>query len=165
VLAFAASCAGATPQPPAVGPAANELARLELALDFVGHVVGPLDDRASGTLVVAFASWCSHGRHELSIIAELSAEARALRVIGVNAYETFADRSDRDRLAAFLASGAPWLRVVAGDDTLLASLGGVPKIPAVLVYDRTGRLVASWRGTGGEPPPDLAALRAAVAGL
>jgi hypothetical protein len=44
------------------------------------------------------------------------------------------------------------LRVVRADDRLLASYGGVRKIPSVFVYDRRGALAHEFRRSQVEPP-------------
>lgn len=116
---------------------------------------------ARATVVVVFASWCGACRRELATLAELEAATTGLRVIGVNAYEDWGDRSDAQRLRAFLTREAPWLEVVRGDADVLRVFGGVPKIPSMFVYDREGRAVAEFRRDK-RPPPRRAELRSAI---
>lgn len=130
------------PQPPKPAPAPTTLlAKVEAAPDLDGTVVGPSDARA--TIVVVFASWCEHCKVELDVIAALRASHPRLRVLGVNykAHEEYADRGSAEAVRAYLASSAPWLRVVPADEALFTALGRPPKVPTILVFDHAGAVV------------------------
>jgi thiol-disulfide isomerase/thioredoxin len=162
VLALVATaCAAPRAAPTSALAPDPAYARLEDASDLDGRSVGPLAGGQHATLVIVFASWCGHCRHELAVLGDLVRDEPALRVVGVNAYETWSQLSDETRLREFLASTAPWLRVVHGDEALLGALGGVPKIPSLFLFDRHGRLVEDWRRQE-RAPPDLPDLRAAI---
>ncbi|ACY17656.1 TlpA family protein disulfide reductase [Haliangium ochraceum] len=159
--AAASANAAAPANTPADAPAAA-LPTLEAARDLDGHAVGALTSEQHATVVVVFASWCGPCRHELALLGELRADEPRVRIVGVNAFEDYDDRSDEQRLRDFLASSAPWLRVVRADEPLMAALGQPSKIPTMYVFDRAGALVHSFRRDR-RPPPDRAELSAAVA--
>ena len=84
--------------------------------------------------------------------------AGAARILLVNAYEDFDDRgSGREMRALLDARDIRW-PVVDGTPALRQKFGNIVKIPAVFVYDRAGRLLASFRRPQ-RPPPTLAQLR------
>lgn len=99
------------------------------------------------------------------MLGELLGEEPSLRVIGVNAYEEFSERSDAERLRAFLAMNAPWLQVVPATDRLMHALGNPSKVPTLFLFDRQGKLARSYLRARRAPPSkaelqeDLAALR------
>ena len=113
------------------------------------------------TVFVVFASWCGHCRDELRVLSELRAERPGLKIVGLNAYEDWGDASDDEKLRVYLAEHAPWLPVVKADASLLESLGGVPKIPSLFVFDGRGQLVEAFRRHE-RRPPSLGELRAAL---
>jgi thiol-disulfide isomerase/thioredoxin len=119
--------------------------------DIAGAPIGD-DPAARATVVIVFASWCRPCRNELNMLSELIREQPKIRIIGVNAYEDWDNLSDEKKLHAFLAETHPWLRVVRGDDEILSSLGGVPKIPSVFVFDRNGGKVKAYRRAERKPP-------------
>jgi hypothetical protein len=87
------------------------------------------------------------------MLAELRKDLPALHVVGLNAYESYDDRSDEGGLFMFLITSAPWLTVVHADKKMLTGLGGVPKIPSLYVFDGEGALVAAFaRHTRALPP-------------
>lgn len=120
--------------------------------DIDGKVVGTPSDETRATLVVFFASWCHPCRHELALLGELHTEDPELRVVGLNAYEEWSDRSDQAALRDFLAENAPWLQVVHADAELMKVFGGVPKIPTMFVFDGKGELTAEFRRDRRAPP-------------
>ena len=98
---------------------------------------------ARATVVVVFASWCSHCRHELALLGELVANRPAVRVVGVNykGHEEYDARGDSAAVRAYVRGSVPWLRVVPAGDALFAELGSPPKVPTMFVYDAAGHLV------------------------
>ena len=140
----------------AAGPGEPEqppgLSRVLASTDIDGQVIGAPAPATRATVVVVFASWCYPCRHELAMLGEIAAAEPALRVIGLNAYESWGEYSDEQRLRAFLARYAPWLQVVVADDSILRSFGGVPKIPTLFVFDGEGREVIAFRRNQRKPP-------------
>ena len=157
--------AGARAARPPAEPAAMDLAdglrRVQAATDLDGAVVGPAPAGKQVTAVVVFASWCGACRRELAILGELVIEEPRLRVIGVNAYEEYADFGDEERLRAFLAEAAPWLQVVRADADLFAALGRPTKIPSMFLFDGSGAVVETYLRVR-RRPPDKAELAAAI---
>jgi len=154
--AVASACASSQ-RPGAEKPAADSadgassLAVLDEARTLDGS---PLERRASAkaTLVIFFASWCGPCRHELHLLSHLRVKYPDLEIIGFNVYEDFRERSDRERLDAFLAEHAPWLQVAVADGDVLRHFGGIPKIPSVFVYDGGGVGVAEFRANQRRSP-------------
>ena len=161
IFSLLTACGGA-PSPVAGAEARSPYDRVLAADDIDGESVGaaPADTRV--TALVVFASWCDSCRHELSVLAEVHRETPQLRIIGLNAYESWNDLSNRQELSAFLHTTAPWLRVVAADAELLEMLGGVPRIPSIFFYDADGRLISSFNRRDRPLPTDIE-LRAAIA--
>ncbi|MEZ4404530.1 MAG: TlpA disulfide reductase family protein [Kofleriaceae bacterium] len=170
-LALTAAVAAACHPTPAVGPttavssaAAPRLAQVEAAVDLDGARVGPPTAAQRVTVAVVFASWCTHCREEMPVLAELASRHPDVRILGINfrGHEEYDGRGDAAAVRAFVAERAPWLRVVPADDAVWQSLGRPPKVPTVLVFDRGGALIRSFdRRT--DPIPTLADLEAAVA--
>lgn len=159
----ASAAAARRPGPAQAAPdLAEGLRRVQAATDLDGAVVGPAPADKQVTAVVVFASWCGVCRHELAILGELLTEEPRLRVIGVNAYEEYADFSDEQRLRAFVAETAPWLQVVRADAALFAALGRPTKIPSMFLFDRDGAVVETYLRVR-RRPPDKAELAAAIA--
>jgi thiol-disulfide isomerase/thioredoxin len=122
----------------------------------------PLEPEQRPTAVVVFASWCGPCRHELATLGELREQFPTLRVIGINAYENYDQRSDQERLRNFINENAPWLtQIVHADSALLRGFGNVPNIPTLFVYDKSGAVVAEFRRNK-RSPPTHAELEAAI---
>jgi thiol-disulfide isomerase/thioredoxin len=131
------------------------------ATDLAGNTVGPANGDTEATVVIVFASWCNPCKEELRMLGELRTEEPRMRVVGVNAYEEYDDRSDMLRLQSFLAAEAPWLQVVPADQQIMAALGTPKKVPTMFVYRRDGTLAHAFLRTQG-PPPDKADVRAVL---
>ena len=114
---------------------------------------GVIASERKPTAMVVFASWCGPCRQELAALGEIRQKFPTLRVIGINAYEEYAQRSDQERLRTFLQANAPWMKtIVFGDSALLRDFGRVPNIPTLFVYDDKGGVVAEFRRNKREPP-------------
>lgn len=139
---------------------------VEQAPDLDGHVIGATD--AAATLVVSFASWCVHCKHELAVIGALRDAHPRVRIIGVNykAHEEYASRGSSDAVRAYLAASAPWLRVVPIGDDIFRAFGAPPKVPTMFVFDRGGALVKTYDRRTREMPDatELSALFARLGG-
>ncbi len=149
VVALASTGCGAA-QTSSTAP--SPLTVLTAERDIDGTVVGEAAAGTQATVVVVFASWCGHCRRELAILGEISRQQPAVRMIGLNAYEQWGNRSDEQRLRQFLGEYAPWLQVVRARENLLGAFGGATKIPTLFVFDREGRLVREFRPTRRRPP-------------
>ena len=168
ILGLVTACAAAaTPTPAAVtsagaGPSPAH-ALLEAAADLDGRPVGALPARGRATVAVVFASWCTHCRAELPVLAALAHDRPDVRILGLNyrGHEEYDGRGDAAAVRAFVAALAPWLRVVPTDDALWSALGRPPKVPTIYVFDRGGRLVRTFDRRQDEVPT-LAALEEAV---
>lgn len=158
---LATACAGSNASTKPTVPAESGYASVLTAVDMKGARVGPLPADKQATLMVVFASWCGPCRHELATLGELRTKQPKLRIIGLNAYEEWSNRSNIDRLKKFLGESAPWLRVVRADQKMLKRFGGVQKVPTVFVYDGQGRLVSEFRRSM-RAPPTLDELEAVV---
>lgn len=157
ILLLTSACAARqNPAPPAN---AYDLILAKTAIDgraIAQHVVG-----AEVTAALVFASWCHPCRRELAIMQTLQREQPRLRVVAINYYESWGQRSDDERLRAYLQKNAPELTVVRGDAALVESLGGVPKIPSLFLFDRRGQLIATFRRNE-RSPPEIDELRQAI---
>lgn len=163
VVSAAIGCGGGGSAAAPRAPAGPTLAAVEAARDLDGAVVGPTPEGVTATVAVVFASWCTHCREELPVLAALVAARPDVRVLGVNyrAHEEYDGRGDAAAVRALVATEAPWLRVVPADDAVWASLGRPPKIPTVYVFDRRGAHLRTFDRRS-EAVPDLAALLAAL---
>lgn len=160
-----------TRPPPTQGPVPPQrpvpaLVQVERSLDLDGTAVGASD--APATLLVSFASWCVHCKHELAILGALRTAHPRVRILGVNykAHEEYANRGSPAALRAFLAESAPWLRVVPIGDDVFRALGSPPKVPTMYVFDRGGALVETYDRRARDMPDaaELAALFARLGG-
>lgn len=140
------------------------LSLLSAATDIDGAVVGAAPADHKGTIVVVFASWCSNCRHELAMLGGFRFEHPDMRIIGLNAYEDYADRGNETTMRAYVGEYAPWMRVVRATPELLAAFGTPKKVPSVFVYDHESRLVEAY-DRGQRPPPDRATLEAVYSKL
>ncbi|MBT8494529.1 MAG: TlpA family protein disulfide reductase, partial [Deltaproteobacteria bacterium] len=95
-LAFACSTPRQATEPAAPSADAGYQQVLQ-STDLDGKPVGAPAANVRATLVVFFASWCSHCRRELATIDELRREHPDLRIVGLNAYEEWSDMSDQQR--------------------------------------------------------------------
>ncbi len=119
-----------------------------------------------GTVVILFASWCSHCRHELALLATLLPRHPGVGVIGLNyrPHEEYDQRGNAEAVRDFVAANAPWLVVVPADDTLFTAIGRPPKVPTMFVYDGAGQLVTTFDRRQ-RPPASEAELEAALAAI
>jgi thiol-disulfide isomerase/thioredoxin len=152
-----ASCMTAAPGPGYAPPPGRRdvLADLLAAppLDgFAGAPAGPTDGPPGAslapraTVVVVFASWCTHCHDEIAVLDTLRGAHPAMRVIGVNyrGHEEYDRRGDSEAVRNYVRNFAPWMRVVPIDEALFDELGRPPKIPTLYVYDARGALIETF---------------------
>jgi thiol-disulfide isomerase/thioredoxin len=153
-IALLLGLAGCPPsKPPArPQPTTGPLAMIEASPDLDGRPIGTSDARA--TIVVLMASWCGHCRAQLAQLADLRAAHPHARIVGINyrVHEEYDDRDDAQRLRAYVAEHAPWLRVVPAGEQLFGALGRPPFVPAVWVFDARGELVTFFDRRERAPP-------------
>lgn len=125
------------------GSEGSPLAALELAKDIDGAVVG---HDARPTIVVSFASWCPHCRHELAMLTALRQAHPNARVLGINymAFELYNHRGNATAVRTYVADNAPWLRVVPVDDALFERFGSPPRVPTMWVFAADGSLARTF---------------------
>ena len=104
---------------------------------------GALGDGALGgkvVLVTFFASWCGPCREEMAGLKGIHARhgAKGLEIVAINYFEEFDGYSNPGKLRRFLAALDPPYAVIAGDDGLSQSFGGITRIPTLMVFDRRG---------------------------
>ena len=137
LVAFAVACgSGSTRTAPQAPAAPDALAALESQRTIDGEALPPR--AAQPTVVVFFASWCGACRAHLGDLKEVHRELPSLRIILVNAFEDFAERSGDEALRAYLTDAALAWPVVRGSAALRASFGDPAKIPAMYVFGADG---------------------------
>jgi hypothetical protein len=142
ILILLAACA-ARPQERISPPAPGALATIEAAHDLDGQAIGA--SPAHATMVIVLASWCEHCKDELAVIESMRAKHPALRIVGVSykAHEEYDHRGNPAALRAY-ASAHAWLRIALADDAVFQALGAPPVIPALYVFDASGKLAAEY---------------------
>lgn len=145
VLVFLLGCPP-PPEPVLPRPSDRTLALVEASRDLDGVVVGAGPAAPSATIVVVFASWCGHCKVELAVVGALRSAHPRVRILGVNyrGHEEYDGRGDAQAVRAYVASSAPWLRVVPAGEPLFDALGRPPMVPTLYVYDRAGTLAARY---------------------
>ncbi len=121
----------------------TQLARIEASNDLDGKPVG----KTTGpTLVIVFASWCTHCHKELEQIARLRSSNSTLRVLGVNyrGHEEYDGRGSSAAVRRYVTQNAAWLRVVPADDALFELLGQPPVVPTLYIYNPAGELIETY---------------------
>ena len=144
---------------PAAAPAARDvladvLATPDLDGARLGDTDGPPGEAPRATVLIVFASWCSHCHDEIATLAALRASHPGLRVIGVNyrGHEEYDARGNAAAVRSYVRDVAPWLPVVPADEALFTELGRPPKIPTLYVYDARGALVQIYDRQAREQP-------------
>ena len=101
-------------------------------------------------LVTFFASWCPPCRREFTNIGNYleTAGTDKVSVIAVNWIEGLAGRSAA-RMKRMLDSIHPAIRVVEGSPETARAFGGVFSIPAVFIFDPSGREIFRLGGDRG----------------
>jgi thiol-disulfide isomerase/thioredoxin len=120
--------------------------------DLDGAIVGAADGppgaqpAVGATIVVLFASWCSHCHDEIQVLDGMRAAHPGVRVIGVNyrGHEEYDARGDAAAVRRYVRTFAPWMRTVPIGDELFGELGRPPKIPTLYVYDLRGTLIGVY---------------------
>lgn len=102
-------------------------------------------------LVTFFASWCPPCRAEMGELADyIDANGSDVSMIAVNWMESFAGPVSQSRLKRFVDVIHPETPVVVGNNALAHSLGGIRAVPAVVIFDGSGREAFKLGGGEGE---------------
>jgi thiol-disulfide isomerase/thioredoxin len=151
ILALACAACVVAPPPPPAAPSRSVLADLLAAPDLDGRPAAPANDAAPGaqpqaTVVIVFASWCTHCHDEIAVLDQLRMMHPGLRVLGVNyrGHEEYDARGSSAQVRSYVRNFAPWMRVVPVGEQLFGELGRPPKVPTLYVYDARGALVATY---------------------
>ena len=153
--AFGAACVMPA-QAPAPSPPRDVLADVLATPDLDGAPIGggAPGDTPRATVLIVFASWCTHCHQEIAVLDALRARHPGLRVIGVNyrGHEEYDARGNAQAVRAYVRDFAPWMRVVPAGEPLFTELGRPPKVPTIYVYDARGALVQIYDRQYREPP-------------
>ena len=164
IIALLVGCGGPPAAPRGTPPPRPpHLVAIEAAPDLDGVTVGALPADQRATIAIVFASWCTHCKDELPVLAVIHDERPDVRLLGINyrAHEEYDGRGDAAAVRALVETDAPWLRVVPADDAVWASLGRPPKVPTLFIFDRDGALVRAFDRRS-DAIPTLDELRAAL---
>ncbi len=145
LLALLAVAACPAPAPESPRPADQTLSMIEASQDLDGAIVGT-SANPTATIVIVFASWCGHCKRELDVIGGVRRAHPGTRILGINyrGHEEYDGRGNAQALRAYVASSAPWLRVVPADEPLFVALGRPPMVPTIIVYGADGRIAARY---------------------
>jgi thiol-disulfide isomerase/thioredoxin len=168
-LVIAAVLGACVPPAAAPAPPRDVLADVLASPDLDGARVGSADAPGlapRATVLIVFASWCTHCHDEIAVLGALRAAHPGLRVIGVNyrGHEEYDARGNAAAVRGYVQAFAPWLRVVPAGEALFDELGRPPKIPTLFVYDARGALVQIFDRSQ-RPQPDAGELDALFARL
>jgi thiol-disulfide isomerase/thioredoxin len=131
----------------------------------------PIDEKGFAELVAShkgrvllvdfWATWCSPCVEEMPLLAKLDAKYRAqgLRLVTISCDEPEDNRKAGQFLAEAKVSAPAYHKRVASDERFIETVDAKwsGALPALFLYDRTGRMVRSFIGE-----TDMSALEAAV---
>ncbi|MCX6586077.1 MAG: TlpA disulfide reductase family protein [Acidobacteria bacterium] len=122
------------------------------------------EQKGKVVLVDFWATWCTPCRKEMPLVAKLEArlKARGFRVITVSSDELENEPAARAFLKDAGITGSTYIKAAKNDDAFIRQIdpkwGG--ELPALVLYDRTGKKVKMWKGETA-----IADIEAAVAKL
>jgi thiol-disulfide isomerase/thioredoxin len=131
------------------------------ASDFDGEEIAPVIEAHALTAFVVFNTWCDDCQKELGVLAALVQDEPRVGVVGLNFGEADGGKSDEGKLHAYVKDHAEWLRVIMAHDDLIKALGGVPKLPAIFLFDAEGKRVGTYQSSE-RTMPELKELQDAV---
>ncbi len=138
---------GSLPDRPARGAGlGGDVRSLIVAAEPVaGSAVIDADLAGRPVIVTFFASWCPPCTDEFKVLNQVRARygEEQVSIVALNVFETFGGTENPARMARFLNRTMPQFHVVRGSPELRALLGGVERIPTLIVYDTQGR--EAWR--------------------
>lgn len=131
--------------------AATSLAPIHAASGWVNAPSGPVTD-GRVTIVDVFAFSCINCKHVTPELKKLHASipARDLTIVGVHAPETPEEHVHANVIQALRDQNITW-PVVYDDGFTIWNAYGVNAWPTQLVFDRRGRLRATYVGEGYDP--------------
>jgi thiol-disulfide isomerase/thioredoxin len=129
--------------PKAVGSTIGNLAPGLVGHDASGRPVSLADFRGRVVVVNFWATWCAPCRAEMPVLNDLQDRfgARGLQVLGVSL-----DENGWNAIDPFVAAVRVRYPIALGNDAVSASFGGVDELPATVVVDQAGVIVARMSG-------------------
>jgi thiol-disulfide isomerase/thioredoxin len=118
----------------------NEAGYAKLIAAQKGHVL----------LVDFWATWCTPCRKEMPLVAKLAArlQAKGFRLVTISSDELENEPAARAFLKDAGIAGASYIKAAKDDDAFIRQIdpkwGG--ELPALVLYDRTGKKVKMWKG-------------------
>jgi thiol-disulfide isomerase/thioredoxin len=129
--------------PKSVGPSIGAPAPDLVGHDRAGRPVSLGALRGHVVVVNFWATWCGPCRTEMPLLDEMqdSFGSRGLQVLGVSL-----DEGGWPAIDPFLASAPVRYQIALGNDEVSAAYGGISALPATLVIDANGVIVARMKG-------------------
>lgn len=109
--------------------------------DHNGRVVRLSDFRGKAVIVNFWAPWCPPCKDEMPWFAEFQRDFRDLVVVGVAMED-----GGWSKVLPAMASLDVNYSVVLGTDQTASIFGGVDRLPATFLLDRSGRVAGVWTG-------------------
>lgn len=143
VAQFWSSQEPAANTPKSVGASVGDLAPDLGGRDRTGRPVSLSALRGDVVVVNFWATWCAPCRAEMPLLDDLQGRygARGLQVLGVSL-----DGDGWTAIDPFLASAPVRYQIALGNDEVSAAFGGVSELPATVVIDANGVIVARMKG-------------------
>lgn len=119
-------------------------------LNEVGYAKLIAAQKGQVVLVDFWATWCTPCRKEMPLVAKLAArlQAKGFRVVTVSSDELDNEPAARAFLKDAGITGASYIKAAKDDDAFIRQIdpkwGG--ELPALVLYDRTGKKVRMWKG-------------------
>lgn len=108
------------------------------------------EQKGKVVLVDFWATWCTPCRKEMPLVAKLDAKlkAKGFKVITISSDELENEPAARAFLKEVGITGTTYIKAAKDDDAFIRQIdpkwGG--ELPALVLYDKTGRKVKMWKG-------------------
>ncbi len=132
----------------AIAAPVNPGAGLDQHLGNLEQVYGPRLEAAepsAPTVIIFFASWCGPCRHYMDQLKFRAGEwtAAGARMIAINVFESFDQKSNSAKLATYLDKLDPGFAVLSEDSGTRPLFDNLTKIPTIFLFDASGN--EAWR--------------------